>query len=164
MEDQLWRGITDTERLARYFGKLADKLRHRHRLLTMLLALEATGAGAMLIARLPEWAAALMFAFVAATAIWSFLADYSGKAMAADLFSLQYRHLLIEWNRLWYGEAIQAQIDALQTKLVQIPSGVELAFDHKLNDDAGDEAYTVLAHDFGVHYQGRGAAAATSVS
>ena len=164
MDDQLWRGITDTERLARYFGKLADKLRTRHRLLTMLLALEATGAGAMLIAQLPEWVAALMFAFVAATAIWAFLADYPGKAMAADLFSLQYKRLSIEWNRLWYGEATQGEIDALQTKLVQIPSGVDLALDHKLNDEAGDEAYTVLAHDFGVHYQGRGAAAGASVS
>ena len=162
MEQQVWIDITDTERVVRYYGMLADKLRRRHQMVTVILALSASGAAVPLIARLPEWIAACMFLVVAGIAIWSFLADYSAKATAAGLFCDQYRHLSAEWRRLWYEGATQAEIDALWEQYNRIASGYDLPVDHALNEKAQYEAYAVIADDFSPDKEGRGASATTA--
>ena len=148
MHEQIWVGITDTDRLIRYYAMLADKLRLRHQILSVLLAAIACGAAVPLLTKLPNWLAAAMFLLVALATLWLLKADYSAKATAATLFALHYGYLAVEWRQLWYGQPTQEQITALQQKYHQIAGGYDIPIDHKLNHKAMEAADAALPSEF----------------
>lgn len=163
MYEQIWVGITDTDRLTRYYAMLADKLRLRHQILSVLLAAIACGAAVPLLTRLPDWLAALMFLLVALATLWLLKADYSAKAAAAALFATQYGRLAVQWRQLWYGQPSQDQINELWNQYHQIASGLDIPIDHKLNQKAMEQADALLPSEFAGsdHPQRRAPAPAT---
>ena len=161
MHQQIWVGITDTERMVRYYGMLADKLRFRHQVLSALLAAIACGAAVPLLTRLPDYLGAGLFFLVALATIWLLKADYSAKAAAASLFCDQYGYLAREWRDLWYGEPTQARINGLWEKYQRIASGYDIPTDPKLNWKAMEEADAVVLNEFGGG-DGQGSPAAAS--
>ena len=163
MHQQIWVGITDTERLVRYYGRLADKLRFRHQVLSALLAAIACGAAVPLLTRLPDYLGAGLFFLVALATVWLLKADYSAKATAASLFCAQYGYLALEWRELWYGEPTQARINELGAKYRRIASDYAIPVDHKLNRQAMEEADAALLSELGAgDSQGSPAAAAAA--
>ena len=150
MDDSIWNGILDAGRLGRYYSALADKYRTKHRIVTVLIAVGASGAMASLLTRMPSEVSAVVMLVVAVAAIWSSYADYSGKAAMADAAASQYDDLAVEWRRLWYGEASVDQVTALQHKEVKIASGLPLNEDKALNQKAQIDAYETIPLDFGI--------------
>ena len=57
MTQQIWTSLLESDRVARYYSMLADKLRWRHNILTAILIISATAA-ASLLAQLPNWVSA----------------------------------------------------------------------------------------------------------
>ena len=51
MHQQIWVGITDTDRVIRYYDMLSDKLRLKHQVISALLAAIACGAAVPLLTR-----------------------------------------------------------------------------------------------------------------
>ena len=164
MHQQIWVGITDTDRVIRYYDMLSDKLRLKHQVISALLAAIACGAAVPLLTRLPDYLAAVMFFIVAVATIWLLIADYSSKATAARLFCDQYRYLAAEWRQLWYGEPTQAQIDALGGKYNRITGGYDIPVDNKLNRRAMEEADAILPSEFANRDNPERLAAATPAS
>ena len=54
MRDQVWIGILEANRLTRYYSALADQLRWRQRLLSVVIAVAASGAAATVLEVWPE--------------------------------------------------------------------------------------------------------------
>ena len=102
--DQLWVGLTDTDRVARYYDMIADKMSFRHAVSSVFLITVACGAAVPLLTHLPNYVAAVMFVLAS---VWTLFANYPAQAMAARLFSDQYKRLSVEWRRLWYGQPTQ---------------------------------------------------------
>ena len=82
MTQQIWTSLLESDRVARYYSMLADKLRWRHNILTAILIISATAA-ASLLAQLPNWVSALVIFLTACVSAWLYVFDYSGKATAA---------------------------------------------------------------------------------
>ena len=164
IHQQIWVGITDTDRVIRYYDMLSDKLRLKHQVISALLAAIACGAAVPLLTRLPDYLAAVMFFIVAVATIWLLIADYSSKATAARLFCDQYRYLAAEWRQLWYGKPTQAQIDALWEKYNRITGGYDIPVDNKLNRRAMEEADAILPSEFANRDNPERLAAATPAS
>ena len=60
MRDQVWIGILEANRLTRYYSALADQLRWRQRLLSVVIAVAASGAAATVLAQWPAWLSAIV--------------------------------------------------------------------------------------------------------
>ena len=148
MRSQIWNGILDTERLSRYFQRLEDKLRWRYQLLTVLLAVSASGAMGSLLSEMPYAISAAVMFLAACLSIWLYHADYSGKATAAGLFSAQYKALAIEWEQLWYGEPAQAEVHSMQVREARVSNGYHIPVNDALNKQCTGEAYEVLPQKF----------------
>ena len=150
MTQQIWTGLLESDRVARYYSMLADKLRWRHNILTAILIVLATGAAASLLAQLPNWVSAIVIFLTACISAWLYVFDYSGKATAASLFSDQYGRLHTKWTRLWYAEnPTIEEIRALQDEYNNIATGFILDTNETLNGKAQEEAYTSVPSQFG---------------
>lgn len=161
MTQQIWTGLLESDRVARYYSMLANKLRWRHNILTATLIVLATGAAASLLAQLPAWVSAGVIFLTACISAWLYVFDYSGKATAASLFSDQYGRLHTKWTQLWYAEnPTIEEIRALQDEYNNIAIGFTLDTDEALNDKAQEEAYTSVPNQFG--HSERGAATTAS--
>ena len=141
---QIWVGMLDSERAVRYCGKLAGKMKFRHQMLSAVLTVMACGAIAPVLAPVPQFIAGVALAFVALLSVWFLLADYSGKAATSRAVGGQYRDLVNEWRVLWYGEATQGNINALQHRFDQVHKGDDLGNDQALNEKAMNEAENIL--------------------
>ena len=105
MTQQIWNGLLESDRVARYYSMLSDRLRLRHNILTAILIILVTAAAASLLAHLPDWISAIVIFMTACISAWLYVSDYSGKATAASLFSDQYGRLHTKWAQLWYSDA-----------------------------------------------------------
>ena len=148
MNQQIWNGILDAERLARYFQRLSDKLRWRHRILTVLLIVSASGAMTALLSQMPYGVSAIVMLIAAVLSTWLYFADYSGKAAAASLYSSQYFILATKWGQLWYGNPTQEEVNILQSQQDQIATGYDIPIDRALNEECTGEVYEVVAKKF----------------
>ena len=148
MTQQIWNEILDSERVVRYFQRRADQLRWRGQVLTVLVIVAASGAATSLLASLPEALSAFILFLVACISAWLHFADYSGKATAAKVFSIQYRAHADEWAELWYGEPTMADVTALRRKGQQIAVACDIPIDHKLNEECAAEVYQVVPEQF----------------
>ena len=141
---QIWVGMVDSERAVRYCTKLASKMKLRYQMLSTFLTVMACGAIAPVLAPVPQFIAGIALAFVAVLSVWFLLADYSGKAATSRAVSDQYQDLVSEWRALWYGEATQEDIVALQRRFDQVHRGGDLGNDRALNEEAMNEAEEIL--------------------
>ncbi len=148
MAQQVWYGLLDADRQARYFQRLSDKFRWRNRIILLVLFVSASGAATNLLASGPEIASGLIFLATAAASVWLYLADYSGKAAASRLFSNQYSELAAEWKRLWYEGETPEEVHALQRRQISVASGYTISVDHDLNEKCAGETYAVLKAEF----------------
>ena len=150
MREQVWLGILDTERLARYYQRKSDRLRRRNAWLSFSLIISSTAAMASLVSQFPELLASVFLLLVVGLALWLRQWDYSGKATAANLFCDQYVALAVEWRRLWYGgDATEDDIYALQERQFRITLGYgDLAADRSLNLECEKEADEVVQAEF----------------
>ena len=153
---QIWVGLTDTDRLVRYYTLLAEKMRRYHFLLNFLSILFTSGVVLALTTQLPDELALLLPVVIAVLTTWSHFADYGSKATAANMIAEQYSILAIEWRSLWYGGGeSQERIDGLFKEFRQITSGHMLGEDKKLHQRAQREAYEFLENDFGASREER---------
>ena len=148
MTQQIWNEILDSERVVRYFQRRADQLRWRGQVFTVLVIVAASGAAASILASLPDALSAGILFMVACISVWLHFADYSGKATAAKLFSVQYRAYADEWAELWYGDPTMTDVTALRRKGHQIGLGCDIPTDHKLNEKCAGEVYQVVPEQF----------------
>ncbi len=142
MREQIWIGILVADRLGRYYGMVSDKYSRWHLILTCVVVVSASSSAASLLARFPEAIAAVALLIASAVAIWLYLKDYSGKAVAAQLFSEQYDHLATEWRRLWYSNSTPEEVYALRSGSDRIGTGYDIPIDEDLHarDQASDSA------------------------
>lgn len=152
---QVWLGLLDTERLSRYYGRLALRYQRWNLLLTAVILLCSTGAAATFMTQLPAWVQAVLSLVVAAVAIGSYLLGYSKKAAVASVIRSQCTHLAADWRGLWADlntdrQDIPTRTAYLQRKLNEI---TDHALDHGLADDAlneqcAQEAYESIQSEF----------------
>ena len=149
MTQEIWNGLLESDRVARYYSMLSDRFRLVQNILTVALIVLATGAAASLLAQLPEWVSAIVIFLTACISAWLYVFDYSGKATAASLFSDQYGRLHTKWTQLWYSEnPTVEQIRALQEEYNNIASGYILETNEALNAKAQEEAYASVPNQF----------------
>ena len=147
MDLRIWNGILDTDRMIRYCSALYDRYSKLNFWLTVLTMILATGAMASVLASWPREVSSLVLLAVAAATVWSNYANYAGKSAMAEACASQYRDLSVEWERLWYNpDATAEQIEALWNRYNNIPRGLPLPNDEKLNDKVQEQTFeTVLA-------------------
>lgn len=148
MTTQIWNGLLATDRLARYFQRLEDKLRWRFRIFTFLLIVSASGAMGSLLSEMPSVVSVAAMFLAACLSAWLYVGDYAGKAAAAGLFCAQYQALAIEWEQLWYVDATQDEVNALQWRQARVAVGYHISIDHSLNDECEKEAYAFIPQKF----------------
>ena len=148
MREQIWTGILEADRLGRYYGMVSDKYSRWHLFLTCVVVVSASSSAASLLARLPEAIAAVALVIASAVAIWLYLKDYSGKAVAARLFSEQYDHLATEWRRLWYSDSTPEEIYALRRASDRIGAGYDIPIDKDLHARAQEDSYATIPAEF----------------
>ena len=149
MDQQVWDGILDSERLVRYFLHRAERLRLTHLILTALLFTATSGAVAAALIQFPTVSAGVMIG-VAALSAWLYLADYAGKAEAARLLHLQFRDIATEWRRLWYSAGLEGQdaVDELRRRETAIVSWCHVPVSQRLNEKCAGEAYETIRSEF----------------
>lgn len=150
MDQQIWDGIVDAERMVRYFQRLSDKLRLWQQILTIVLVTAASGAVASLLAEFDASIAAFVMVGVAGGSTWLYFADYSGKAAAARMFHFQYKALASEWRRLWYSVDVvdQSDVQALKAQENALSSMFQIPIDRKLNEKCSGEVYEIVRNEF----------------
>ena len=148
MSEQIWTGILEADRLGRYYGMVSDKYNWWHLILTCVVVVSASSSAASLLARLPEAIAAVALLTASAVAIWLYLKDYSGKAVAERLFSEQYDHLATEWRRLWYSDATPEEVYALRSASDRIGTGYDNPMDKDLHARAQEDSYATIPAEF----------------
>ena len=150
MTEQVWTGILESDRLSRYYAALADKSRKKHQWLSVGITLAASSALVTFLTQLPEFIAGGFLVGVAFATVWTLYADYSGKAVMADVIANQYRDLSTEWSKLWYGgEETFEKIQELQLLDNRIAEKYPLNEDEKLLKKAQEEAYGYMPKEFG---------------
>lgn len=150
MREQVWMGILESDRLGRYYSAIADKARKKHQLLSVGITLAASSALAVFLTQLPEFFAGGFLVSVAFATVWTLYADYSGKAVMADVAANQYRDLSTEWRKLWYSEEItQEKIQEFQRLDNRIAEKYPLNEDDKLAQKAQEDAYGFIPQEFG---------------
>lgn len=150
LNQEVWSGILEAERLSRYYSALADKSRRKHQWFSVCITLAATAAAGALLAQLHELLSAVILVSVAGATIWNLYADYSGRATMADITSSQYRDLLIEWKELWYGGGdTRERIKELQRWDNRIAEKYPLSEDDKLAQEAQEVAYERVPLEYG---------------
>ena len=152
MRDQrsvVWNEILDTDRAVRYCSAQESKFRLKHRLLSYLTAIAASGGMTSVLVHAPEWVSALVLFVTAATALWLTFADYSGKASKAEVAVSQLKLLAIEWRSLWFSIEIPPdRVRELATHFVHISGWYSIDQDENLNQKAQEEAYEAVASEF----------------
>lgn len=150
MDMQIWHGILDTDRMYRYFHKLEDKYRKQHQLITFLLVVFTMASMASLVAELPYPISAVGMFVSGSLSAWLYQMDYSGRTVAAGIFSTQYQVLSVEWKHLWYGARTEVKVNTLQLRQSQVATGFYLPFDEKLNGRCAEQTYAIIPKEFAI--------------
>ena len=154
MRDQrgvVWDHILDTDRAVRYCSAQEGRFRFRHRLLSFLTAIAASGGMASVLVHAPGWVSALVLFVTAATALWLAFADYSGKAAKAEAAADQLNILAIEWRELWFSMEIPPnRVRELATRYAHVSGWYSIESDDRLNQRVQEEAYEAITNEFAV--------------
>ncbi len=154
MTQQIWTGLLDSERLTRYYSRLADKYTFRQRLLLAVIVLSGLSTDVVIIVNslqgTPMGIALLVLSGIATLAgVVNFWLQDSVKANSARLISNQYATLYNDWKRLWYQEKPDEELVAVLTeRLVSIGAALDCPDDHDLNKQAESEADRVVGGEF----------------
>ena len=145
--NQVWEGLLESERLNRYYGRMAERFGRRHLWAMWSIALLSSGAVGTLLASLQSWVPLTLAALTAALALWASYNDYSRKGALAAAIAGQCMDLVQEWERLWrrglYSEDTPARVDELAQKINRITAPALHAHgfvDDKLNKRCSREA------------------------
>ena len=147
--DAVWKSMLHYESLQRYYTFVGERLARRQRWFGHAVLTASSGAAVVLLAGLPIPVAQVLALTVAALAIWTHLADYSGKSARSLDLAVDLGHLATEMRALWFrldeveaGEVEQAwrALDARATEATRhVPA--ELLGYRLLQDRAEDETY-----------------------
>ena len=147
--DAVWKSMLHYESLQRYYTFVGERLARRQRWFGRAVLTASSGAAVVLLAGLPIPVAQVLALTVAALAIWTHLADYSGKSARSLDLAVDLGHLATEMRALWFrlddveaGEVERAwrALDARATEATRhVP--VELLGYRSLQDRAEDETY-----------------------
>ena len=148
LKRQVWRGIYETDRVKRYYGKLSDRMQRWHDCLTWTTVLCAAMAIIPLAIDLPTLISVGFFGAVAASTLWSIHAKYASKATAARIFAERYSDLAVQWRQLWYGDTSLPDVANLWSQYNSITSGHEISEDEGLNAKAQQEADDDISSEF----------------
>ena len=155
MEDnRIWLGMLDTDRLGRYYGRIADRMQRLHFCFTVGIALSSSAAALSLLTQLPDLVSVVFFFVVAGAVIWTSYADYSKKATVASVIGKQCYELSVEWKELWFHADEDAdalfQAAGLERRLGDITHLYDGPLDDTLNERCAEEAYEVKQAEFSV--------------
>ena len=148
VHSQIWRGLLESGRLARYYGHLAERYSRYSRLSLMGLAVASIATAGISFLNLPSWAAwaaVLIPLLVAAAAIAMSYLDYSRRAgIAASIASLCIEAER-DWESLWWDMYAQDAIERAQAlaRRVDVYTATALHqhgfYDAKLNERYNEE-------------------------
>ena len=157
--NMVWHEFLDVTRLVRYYEKLSDRYRRKHRIVRSLLLASAASGIANLLELLPpitqEPVQLIANGLIALLVVWDFLADYGKKAEVLQTVSVQCTDLVSQWDQLWSelhddnaGDSdIRIKNRQLGEKLTNITSWTGLVgvpLDEKLNVACQEEANRVM--------------------
>ena len=110
----VWEGQVESDRMCRYYGYLANRLRRRGELLTISVVGMSSGAFVSLMSHFPEWIAAGTSAAAALAGLVLAFGRYERKAAFSEDLYRQMGRLSTEWSELWNGiyEAEDAEVRA----------------------------------------------------
>lgn len=155
---QVWLGLLDAERMARYYQALAVRMRWWHTALTAFVALGSTGAMSSLLIGAPDWVAEVLATAVAAAGVWTFYYGHASKAAMLGTAADSCAELTLRWRDLWVrlegmddAEAWQEVQDLKRQELTataRVPAS--LAVRARLNRKCAKEAYDVLSDEYAV--------------
>lgn len=147
--DAVWKSMLHYESLQRYYTFVGERLARRQRWFGRALLAASSGAAAVLLADPPIPMAQVLALTVAALAIWTHLADYSGKSARSLDLAVDLGCLATEMRALWFrldeveaGEVEQAwrALDARAAEATRHVSAELLGY-RSLQDRAEDETY-----------------------
>ena len=154
MDERVWLGILEAERLYQYYHRLARKMHKRQVIWDFLLVAPAGGVAGTLVAQFLQGASQsvallLLISVVGSIAMWQQQPGYAVKATAAGMISLQYHALGHEWRRLAYQAAPdETVLIVLKERLTSIASQHELPFDDEASREAEETADRVVLGEF----------------
>ena len=153
MHESIWRGVNDSERCARYYYRLADKMRRRHSLSLVVSAVASAGAVGTSLAPVTEWVPAVLLGVVLAALADLYQGEHSKKAGVAAVVGLHCEQLVVEWRRLWFeqsvpGTPVLERITGLDRRLSEVTSLYDGAHDEKLNRRCTEEAHAATQAEF----------------
>ena len=97
----IWNELVDSDRMCRYYGYLAHRLRRLDDLLVFATVVGAIIACASVVLRPPLWVALTGLAFAALSFALSTIRKYSAKASRSAEVFRQLGLINIEWELLW---------------------------------------------------------------
>ena len=149
----LWYKMIDSERLYRYYAKLADRWSSFHLRLSLITIIGSLGAGVTLLIPISNvieaWLTVALFLLVASLTSILLVYDFSRKSQIARKTSEQMSEIGLELHDAWYrGEYSFETIQELGRRLNAVTEN-DLGADHKLNEQCAEEAYKVLVAEHG---------------
>ena len=155
--DDVWYGLLDAERVARYYNALAARLRRRRRLLDAFAAFGSTSAVASLLLSAPPWALAAFVLTSAAASVWSLVSRYGDDGALLTRVGDEMGRIAGEWQLLWSevetlgDDEARGRVAALSEAMARCTEGVppELADQRRLNERCAAETYRVMQAQYG---------------
>ncbi len=99
----VWAGVLGSDRMCRYYGYLAHRMKRIGDLLAIGTISGSAGAVVAVLSHLPEWTSLLAMAIVGVASIAQLVGRYHEKAArSADVYR-QMEGFSIEWEDLWNG-------------------------------------------------------------
>ena len=151
MERRLQDNLKDVERLARYYGKTADRQQKKHLGLSLLSVFGSIAAAAWLLSPAEDAygtaVSAGLFLVVALATSVMIVYDFSRRAQIARATSEQVREIGVELGRLWHSDLddneIRTAIESLESRIYAVTRN-DLPVDDKLNEQYGGEAERII--------------------
>ena len=158
----VWDGLLDSQRLLRYYEKLADRYRQKERVVRILLYI-CFVFGALItllvltVSSVPQFLAVIPFAGGYILVYWGFVLEgYPKKVLILGQVSRGCYQLDEEWQELWYQvnsdgadeKAIRERIRELSRRALEItemPGEFGITTDEALNEESTEAADKVVA-------------------
>ena len=157
MDKQIWDGILDSDRMARYAIRVHEHHAKRQaRLEYMTVGLSVVLAGflvAMAVFGLEAVAGAVAAIISSAATVvsWQFRQRYATKSAIAEMTATQYTLLVDDWTRVWYqgkDRVDPAEVSVLRARYTTLGSYLSDPIDKKLHSKAEKESNRVIPGRF----------------
>ena len=164
IRSQVWQGLLDSELHLRYFGRLADSYRHRHRIIRFSV-LSSVLVEALLIPLsvnfgLPNttifWIAAAVGVLIISLVIWEAVSDYASKVAMLDWVSAESADLSTQWHMFWLDveshniddEQARSRQYELLGKFDIIVGRLSISRNEKINLQSEETAFSVIENRY----------------